>query len=651
MAGFQTWSLRAIAPYISPGAGWVTISVGGLVLLGWSAGIESLKRVLPGLVSMNPMTAVCFILSGAALLLHSRKSVGKEPLVAEGLAVIVMIIGMIRLFGYVFDWAWGPDRWLFAESLEGDVITIPNRMSPNAALCFVLLGGGLGIMDHTSRKGWRLTELFALLITGISMLALVGYAYQISWLYEVSSFIPMALHTAGVFNLMAFGLMFARQDMGWTAFILSSSPGGQLIRRVFPVIVPALILLGWLRLAGERRGLYEAEVGTTFYTICALFMVSGLIWWSALSLHRAEQARRRVEIELERFFTLSLDMLCIAGTDGYFKRINPAFSKTLGYTTGELLARPFIEFVHPEDRECTLIETGQIQAGEPMDHFENRYLCKDGSLRWFWWKGHNLEDEGLIYANARDVTDQKKAQEEIRLLNETLRERASQLDASNQELEAFSYSVSHDLRAPLRGISGFAQALEEHSGSSLDATSRGYLMRVRRAADRMGYLIDDLLKLSRLTRTEMHLEAVDLSAQAESILTQLSQREPERSVQWYIRPDIIVQADEALMRVLMENLLENAWKFTSKNSAARIEVGTMSTETNPNVCYVRDNGVGFDMRYASKLFGAFQRLHSMVEFPGTGIGLATVQRVVRRHGGRVWADAQINVGSTFYFVV
>lgn len=650
MARFPRWSFRALSPKISPGVSVLAVVAGFLVLIGWALDVEVLKRMLPSLVSMNPLTAVAFILCGASLWLCSQQR-ATTYLGAQVSALLVMCIGLFRLLGYAFDWGWGLDQWLFEKELAADLGDYTNRMAPNTALNFIFVGCGLLLMDKTTRRGKRPTDIFALLVGFVSLLALLGYLYNASWLYGFDSFIPMALHTALVFHLLSLGLLCAREKSGLMDLILSDGPGGALVRRLFPIVIPSLVLLGWLRLDGERRGWFQAELGTTLYTIIGILMVTGLIWGTARSLQHAEMARRRVEDDLERFFTLSLDMLCIAGMDGYFKRINPEFCRTLGYTMDELLERPFIEFVHPDDRASTMQETGSVGGGYPSDHFENRYLCKDGTVRWFWWKGQNLEKECLIFATARDVTEQKRYQEEIKNLNQTLLERATQMDAANQELEAFSYSVSHDLRAPLRGISGFAQALEEHAKDSLDATSHGYLIRVRRAAERMGYLIDDLLKLSRLTRSEMHLEQVNLSAQAESILKQIQQRDPQRSVEWHIEPGLFVFGDASLMQVLMENLLENAWKFTSKNPEARIEVGMTRVEADDHVCYVRDNGVGFDMRYASKLFGAFQRLHSMIEFPGTGIGLATVQRVVRRHGGRVWALSKINEGSTFYFVV
>jgi len=223
-------------------------------------------------------------------------------------------------------------------------------------------------------------------------------------------------------------------------------------------------------------------------------------------------------------------------------------------------------------------------------------------------------------------------------------------DAANKELEAFSYSVSHDLRGPLRSIDGFSQALLEDYADRLDEPGRQHLARVRAATLRMGGLIDDLLELSRMTRMEMRGETVDLSVLAESVLGELQRTEPTRRVEVAIQPGLQVEGDPKLLRIVLANLLSNAWKFTGRQPAARIELG-LQDDGDERAYFVRDNGVGFDMAYAPKLFGAFQRLHAQGEFPGTGIGLATVQRIINRHGGRIWAEAAVNQGSTFYFAL
>jgi len=229
-----------------------------------------------------------------------------------------------------------------------------------------------------------------------------------------------------------------------------------------------------------------------------------------------------------------------------------------------------------------------------------------------------------------------------------LAERTAALAAVNEELEAFAYSVSHDLRAPLRGIDGFSQVLLEDYPDKLDEQGKDYLQRVRTASQRMAQLIDDMLSLSRVTRSEMQRTTVDLSELAEMIAMELKESQPERQVEFTVAKGLTANGDARLIRVLLENLLDNAWKFTNKHPNARIEFGVTQHE-GKQAYFVRDDGIGFDMTYADKLFGAFQRLHSTDEFSGTGIGLATVQRIIHRHGGSVWAEGTVGQGATFYF--
>ena len=239
--------------------------------------------------------------------------------------------------------------------------------------------------------------------------------------------------------------------------------------------------------------------------------------------------------------------------------------------------------------------------------------------------------------------------ERLIALNETLRQARAAAEAANRELEAFSYSVAHDLRAPLRGVDGFSLALLQDYGDKLDDEGCDYLRQVRESAQRMGRLIDDLLALSRVTRSELTREPVDLSGLAQTVAGQLQRANPDRQVDIVIATGMVVDGDARLLRVALENLLGNAWEFTGKQAEPRIEVGVSA---NGDATYfVRDNGAGFDMAYASKLFAAFQRLHSADEFEGTGIGLATVQRIINRHGGHIWATGEVDRGATFYFTL
>jgi len=324
----------------------------------------------------------------------------------------------------------------------------------------------------------------------------------------------------------------------------------------------------------------------------------------------------------------------------------------------------FLNMVHPDDVQVILDATRDITIDKAYQEYGYRVLLEDGSVRYFISRVQPELDENGQVTRAigviQDITELKEAENCISELNEALEqrviERTAQLMAANQELEAFSYSVSHDLRAPLRGIDGWSYALLEDYGEQLDQQGQEYIRRVRSEAQRMGRLIEDLLKLSRLSRAELFREQIDLSALARQIADRLLESEPGRQARFEIQPGLTAYGDAHLLEAARSNLIGNAFKFTGKTPNACIQIGHTETPggaapVSGPAYYVRDNGAGFNMEYAGKLFGAFQRMHHASEFPGTGVGLATVQRIIHRHGGQVWAEAAVNQGATFYFTL
>lgn len=518
----------------------------------------------------------------------------------------------------------------------------------------------------------------------------------------------------------------------------------------------------------------SAQLNANFTRAIAIFgSLVGIVFVGIASIivHHDFQKRRPAEEERDRFFTLSLDMLCIAGFDGYFKRLNPAWEKVLGFTQEELLAQPYLDFIHPDDRPATIAEAQKIAAGASVISFENRYRCKDGSYRWFLWSATPVIEQQLIYATVRDITERKQAEEarlllaaiiestedaiiskyldgtitswnpgaerlfgytaaevlgksvlllippdrpdeepellarlklgqrvedietvrigkdgrrihvsatispikdqagrvigvskilrdvterrlkdeQICQLHADLRCHATQLEGANKELEAFSYSVSHDLRAPLRHMAGYLQLLQKHAGSTLDAKGRRYLEMISESVKEMGGLIDDLLSFSRMGRTEMRATRVNVEQLIKDSINDMGQETEGRDIVWKIAALPEVQADPSLMRQVMVNLVSNALKYSRTRARTQIEIGCQPDPNGDHVFYVRDNGVGFDMQFADKLFGVFQRLHDTDEFEGTGIGLANVQRIISRHGGRTWAEGKVGEGAAVYF--
>ena len=383
-----------------------------------------------------------------------------------------------------------------------------------------------------------------------------------------------------------------------------------------------------------------------------------------------ETALEEVRESEERFATMfeqaPMGMALIDALTLRLIQVNPKFAELAGRPRDDLVATEWTSITHPDDVPSLLESMARMNAEANAGFTSSvRYVRPNGSFVWVNMTVSRVTvEEGSpprCLCMVEDISDRIAAEEarreaelQLALLNleldKRVRARTAELDAANAELESFAYSVSHDLRAPLRALDGFSQILLDKYGDRLDDQGRSYLDRIRAADQRMGALIDALLELSRLSRGELIRERLDVSALARSVAAELAEAAPGRAVELAIADGLEAEADRDLVRALLANLLGNAWKFTAKHETARIEVG-VTDAGDERAFYVRDDGAGFDMAYADKLFGAFQRLHSPGEFEGLGIGLATVQRIVRRHGGRVWAEGAVEKGATFSFTL
>ncbi len=334
---------------------------------------------------------------------------------------------------------------------------------------------------------------------------------------------------------------------------------------------------------------------------------------------------------------------------------NAGAERIKGYRASEIVGQHFSRFYPPEDVERHKPEY-QLEKAAADGRLEDEgwRVRKDGSTFWANVVITALRDEsGTLHGFGkvtRDLTGRKRAEEEIRQLNDDLRRRTEELTSTNADLEAFSYSVAHDLRAPLRQVLGFSRILTEDYGPQLDPGARRCLDRVQSGAQQMGRLVDDLLNLAKVGRQPLSREITSLNVVLDAALRELAPECSGRSIEWHIRDLFSTQCDPGLMKQVFVNLLSNALKYTRPRDPAVVEVG-QTTGTDEPVVFIRDNGVGFDMQHAGKLFGVFQRLHKAGDFEGTGVGLATVERIIRKHGGRVWAEAEPDRGAMFFFTV
>ena len=605
--------------YASRAASGVVILISLLVLAGWLFHIPALTSILPGLATMKANSALAFLLAGVSLwLAQPTGEKHKGEWISEVCAAATALIGVLTLSQYVFGKDLGIDQLLIQDTLSPET-SFPGRMSPVTSLNLSMLGFALFLMArHLFR--W-LVELLGLGVLLLSVLALIGYAYGFPSLYDFSPYSAIALHTAFSFSILSLGILFAQPEQGLMKLFSSDDLGGAMARRLMPAAILIPFVLGWLFLTGQRMGLYDSTFRLALSAVTTVLVFGILIVWNASLLRNIDLVRQQTQKELHASRKAEWDLQKAKLELEAANKELEAFS----YSVSHDLRSPLRSI-----------------DGYSLALFAVATVLVFGIL--IVWNASLLRNVDLV---------RQQTQQELRASRKAeweLQKAKLELEAANKELEAFSYSVSHDLRSPLRSIDGFSLALLEDFGELLPGEGRRFLENVRGSAQRMGELIDDLLKLSQVSRAEIHAVPVDLTRLAERILTEFQRNHPERTIRFRITPNLNAHGDARLLQVVLENLLNNAWKYTSRQEQAEIEFGARQ-EDGRTIFFVHDNGAGFDMAYAGKLFGAFQRLHGMTEFPGTGIGLATVQRIIHRHGGRIWAEGVVDGGATFFFTL
>jgi PAS domain S-box-containing protein len=406
--------------------------------------------------------------------------------------------------------------------------------------------------------------------------------------------------------------------------------------------------------------LYVTRADLPYYAVFIIFAL--LISWFAIVRRKAEhkllesreELRREVAVRTQQASLLDLthDCIFVRDLEGVIKYWNRGAEELYGWTAEQAVGRrtqELLKTVYPvsfDEVQRELIDKGRWE-GELK-----KTTAKGASVvvvsRWSLQRDEQ-HNPAAILESENDVTERRQQEEDIRGLNEQLTRRSADLEVTNKELEAFAYSVSHDLRAPLRHMVGYAELVQKNPSLNLDETGRRHMQNILEAAKRMGNLIDDLLAFSRIGRAETRETMVSLEQLVKEVRTEIGQDVRSRGMTWKVGPLPDVYGDRAMLKLAFVNLISNAVKFTRTRSQPEVEIGFTDQPANGVVVFVKDNGVGFNMKYANKLFGVFQRLHRADEFEGTGIGLATVQRIIHRHGGRIWAEAQLGAGATFYF--
>jgi PAS domain S-box-containing protein len=660
--------------------GLLCIGVGLLVIAAWFAR----ATVILTFGSQNPMsfnTALALVVTGVALVALTRKR--SRAALAAG--AFDLALGLAVLAEYVFGTNLGIDQ-LIVKAYIAPPHVVPGRSAVNTAVCLVLAGAGLLAWGPWRRRRRpAVLAATACVIGVIASVAAFGYATGNLTAYGWWHVSAMALLTSVSLLVLALGLL--------TAAWKDSRARHAGLPRWLPMPVGALVLglAIWQAIVGRAAAAEHISQGTftSAATVLGLILAgsAALVVWAAqraegrrraavaTTVQRAEAERQARESEhrLFQFLEAMPVAVFIASRGGRPYFTNSEAERVLGQGVAPGIAADELA----ETYRVFLAGTNQPFPTERMaiarslsgqrSHFDDMEIHKpDGSVVPLEVWGHPVygADGEIDYAiNAFADISKRHAREKIiagqaallKALNESLEQRVQQrtvhLERANKQLTAFTYSVAHDLRTPLRGISGFAEALVEEYGDRLDNTGRGYAGRIQAASGRMSAVLDDLLHLSWVSRVEMELQGLDLSAEVAAICDLLRARDPDRRVRVTVQDGVHATADRTLIRTALEKLLDNAWKFTVGQQDATIEFASAEVDEAPRCCFVRDNGAGFDLAYADKLFQPFQRLHAAGEYPGTGIGLASVQRIIDRHGGRVWAEGAVGRGATFYFTL
>jgi signal transduction histidine kinase len=521
--------------FFSKIASIVAIIVGLVVIIGWTFNIESFKSIFPNIVAMKANTALCFILIGISLFYLNEKQITKPKLrIAQICAILVGIIGFLTIIEYLFNYNIGIDQLLFKEQVGAILTTNPGRMAETTSINFLIIGISLLIIDLKNRYGNSTYQSFVLIAISISLFSFAGYIYVATVSYS-NIVTPMALNTSISFIIVCLGMLFSRPHQGIMATFTSPLLGGVMARRLLPSTIVILLIIGFIRLVGERLGLYDVATGVAITIISAVIILSFLIWKSANSLN---------QIDLET----------------------------------------------------------------------------------------------------------RKTKEKLELTNKKLEKQTKQLKDANDELESFAFSISHDLRTPLRAIDGYSRVLLKRYEDKLDDQGKRFLNNVRDNTNRMAHLIDDILALSRAGRTELKKSDVNMEALTKHVFKELKATTDGQKVQLKVHSIPLAFSDRTAMHQILTNLISNSIKFTEHEDNPSIDVGAEKGETE-TIYYITDNGAGFNMKYYNKLFDLFQRLHSQKEFEGTGVGLAIVKRLLNRQGGRIWAEGKVNEGATFFFTL
>ncbi len=628
------------------------IFVGFIVLIGWMFNISILLSPSSGFSTIKSNVGLVFILIGVSIfLLQSKRANKNNRRIAQILAFFVVLIGFLTLIEYIFNINLGIDQILFKETIGAFHTSSPNRMAFSAALNTLFVGISILLLDIKLHRDYRPAQFFAIIGGLISLLALLGYVYNVSTLYYIPQYTAIALYAALTFILVFTAIMFARPNKGIMSLIVSKSLGGVLSRRLLPLIIIVPILLGEIWKEGVNLGFYDNSFSYVLLVFSIIIFLSIILWTTANSIKKIDNDRYKVreDLRLSNLYNRSLieasvDPLVTIDPDGKITDVNKSTEFVTGFNREDIIGTDFSDYFtdpkHARDGYHQVFDEGIVRDyelviknknGQITPVLYNASVYKDGS--------NNVIG---VFASARDITELKEAENNLKI-------KIEELTRSNAELEQFAYVSSHDLQEPLRMIASYLQLLERKYKGKLDAKADKYINFSVDGATRMQKLIDDLLAFSRVTTKANELKPTDLESVYNEILSNLEVLIDENNAIVNHDPLPVVMADKTQISQVFQNLINNAIKFHSKDQP-KIKI-SVNEENNQWLFSVQDNGIGIDPKHSDRIFEIFKRLHKKRDYPGTGIGLAICKKIIERHGGRIWVKSELGKGSTFYFTL
>jgi len=620
-----------------------TLTVGvllipGVVLLGWALGVETLKRILPGLVAMNPVSAVCFLLLGSSLWLAGPEpGTRKRRQIGRACACVVLLISLLVLARYLFGWNVAVDRLLFRASLAD------NKMAPNTALNFLFISLAALLLDVQTRRG-RPTEYLTATVSAIALIALIGYSYQVSTLYGVGHAIPMALHTATTFLAFSLALLFARPDRGLMAQISGDDVGGGMIRRLLLVIVGVPLILGWLILGGVRTHFYDPAFGFTLFVVLVIASVSVVVWNHAMLLQRGDEERRVSEARFRTVVMNIPNVVFSLDSEGAFTLSEGRGLETLELQPGQVVGQSAFDVYRDEPTVLSALRAalkGEIVAwtSQTRDLF---FETQCTPLR------HPNGEVIEIVGVSSNVTERRQVEAALRKAKEAA-------EATTRTKSEFLANMSHEIRTPMNGIIGMTDLTLD---TELTVEQREYLDMVKSSADSLLCLLNDILDFSKIEAGKLDLDPIDfdlrdslgdamktLALRAYSKGLELAYHVPQEV------PDALI-GDPGRLRQILVNLTGNAIKFTERGEVVvDVEIVSQTGDEVELHFSVRDTGIGIPPERQKAVFEAFTQADNSTtrQYGGTGLGLAISGQLTQLMGGRIWVESEVGKGSVFQF--